>query len=71
MQRVKMNRFDTFYDTIQKNKHELKRMYQYKNMLNMKLKMSPQKRNIIRAPTREGLNLEDSVHLKMKAIEDL
>lgn len=66
-----MNRFDTFYDTIQKNKHELKRMNQYKNMLTLKLKMSPRKRNIIRSPTREALNLEDSVHLKMKAIEDL
>ncbi len=57
MQRVKMNRFDTFYDTIQKNKQEHKRMNLYKNALTIKLKMTPHKRNIIRSPTREGLHL--------------
>lgn len=66
-----MSHYDTFQDTINKNKQELKRISSYNAILEMKLKLSLRTKNTIRSPAKNERELEDSLYFKMKAIEDM
>ena len=67
-----ISNYDNYDETIEKNKEELKRLNNYKTILNLKLRSSPSpNKNMIRSPTKLDKELDSNVLLRLKAVDDM